>query len=281
MKPAREPILHFLALGLVLFLIYSWTNERQGLSTQRIVVDQQRIDILSAAFERIWRRPPTPEEVRTLTTNWIREEVLYREGLANALDKNDPVVRRRVAQNMEFLLTAFVPETPSDSELQAWLDANSESYRSPARFSFRQVYVSPNRDAESLGAQLAAVRRQLEAGEPPLAADATLLPYELEGKPLSEVVAVFGERFANELTALSPGEWTGPIESDYGLHLVSIDRIDASRLPSLSSIRNVVEADYEYEKTTLAQEASYRALRSKYLVEMSADPVASEKRWRP
>ena len=276
MKPAREPILHFLILGLLLFLIYSWSNERHRSSTQRIVVDQQRIDILSAGFERIWRRPPTSEELRALTTNWVREEVLYREGLANALDRNDPVVRRRVAQNMEFLLTAFVPEAPSDSELQAWLDANSENYRSPPRFSFRQVYVSPNRDAESLAATLAAVQRQLIAGDTPLAADATLLPYELNGKPLSEVAAVFGERFASELTALSPGKWTGPIESDYGLHLVSIDRIDESRPPSLSSIRNVVEADYAYAKTTLAQEASYRALRSKYQVEMAANPVVSE-----
>ena len=72
-----------------------------------------------------------------------RQEILYRKGIALGMDSNDAVIRRRVAQKMTFFVEALVDASPSDSELQAWLDANLERYRSDARYTLRQVFIDP------------------------------------------------------------------------------------------------------------------------------------------
>ena len=88
---------------------------------------------LQAQFERVWQRPPTPQELQGLVDNWVREGIFYREGLAMRRDRGDPVVRRRIGQKREFIVDGVDSAAPTPAELQAWLDAHPRDYASEAR----------------------------------------------------------------------------------------------------------------------------------------------------
>ena len=85
-------------------------------------------------------------------------------GTARARD--DPVIRRRVAQKVEFLAQELTPATPTDAELQAWLDQHAADYRVDARYSFTQVYFDPSRHGAELEADLDKAQRLLAKGRP-------------------------------------------------------------------------------------------------------------------
>lgn len=274
MKIVREPLLHFLLLGCVLVIIHGLLDEGRWSAADEIVVDQRRIDALSTQFEMVWQRPPSTDELKTLIRSWIREEVLYREGLANGLDRNDSVIRRRVAQNMELLGSAFLPGMPSDEELQSWFHANTGNYLTPTRYSFSQVYFDPDRDAADLAKRLVAARQQLRSGEKPLAADPTLLPLKVTDATVPQVTSVFGKKFATALEKITPGDWVGPVESGYGMHLVLVEQITPGGLPGLPDIQSTVEVDYRYIQSVRASDDFYRALRNRYTLKIEAGPVA-------
>ena len=109
-KLLREPLLHFLLLGALLFGVYGWLN-REGcrIRGNEIVVSRGQMRSLQAQFERVWQRAPTAEELQGLIDNWVREEIFYREGMVMGLDRDDPVVRRRIAQKVEFIVDGATP----------------------------------------------------------------------------------------------------------------------------------------------------------------------------
>jgi hypothetical protein len=100
---AREPLTHFFAIGLAIFLIYGQLNRDSATRLGVIVVDDARVAALVEGFRRTLQRPPTPSEFRGILDAWVREEVLYREGMTMRLDQDDPIVRRRIAQKMELI----------------------------------------------------------------------------------------------------------------------------------------------------------------------------------
>ena len=135
----REPLVHFLVLGGVLFALYRWQNPSGAetvLAPREIVVTTGRIANLAESFARVWQRPPTQAELDGLIEDHIREEVLYREALAIGLDRDDTIIRRRLRQKMEFISEDIAAQAePSDQELQAYLDSHSDSYRVDPRLS--------------------------------------------------------------------------------------------------------------------------------------------------
>ena len=115
----RQPLVQFLVLGVALFALYLFFGGSRGEEEKVIVVSARQIQLLSSLWERQWRRPPTPEELNGLIQSFIREEVLYREALAMGLDQDDTVVRRRLAQKIEFLAQDLMAQVmPSEAELR-------------------------------------------------------------------------------------------------------------------------------------------------------------------
>ena len=157
----REPLLHFFVLGLGLFLMYAWLQGGLLSPPDEILVSRGQVLGLQMQFERAWQRPPTEKELRSLVDNWVREEIFYREGVAMGLDRDDPIVRRRIGQKVEFIIEGMTPAVPTVQEMQAWLDAHPEKYAIEPRFSFRQVYLDPSRRGDRLEADTAdALRRR-------------------------------------------------------------------------------------------------------------------------
>lgn len=278
MRLLREPLVHFVALGALIFLLYAWL-EGPTRSVDTIVVTAATQDNLAAAFDRAWQRPPTAAELDALIAEHVREELAYREAQRMGLDRDDIVVRRRMRQKVELLADEIVAQQPpDDATLQDWYAARSADYRRPAVLSFRQIYFSA--DADPAAAEAAAtgllVRLRADAGavDPALAGDPSLLPPVSSNITEEEVAARFGREFADALVALPPGEWHGPVRSGIGLHLVRVDTRFDGRVPALEDVRPAVERDWFVEARRAALDAHYERLRRQYDVIVEPYPAA-------
>jgi hypothetical protein len=267
----REPLVHFLLGGAALFLLYSIVADEPRARQDRIVVGEERIASLAATFQRIWLRAPTRAELDGLVQDFVDEEILYREALALGLDRDDLVVRRRLRQKMEFLhLDLVEPSAPTDDELSGFLEVNADRFREPARLSFRQVFVSPEKgggDVQGRAEQQLALLRAGES-EDAGAGDRTLLPETMRNADAHEIAMAFGEGFARDLFALSGEGWQGPVASSFGLHLVQIENFTPERLPALSEIREHVERELLVERRGQARQRFLEVVRARYAVEI-------------
>ena len=265
----REPLLHFLILGALLFGLHHWLRGGSLKAADEIVLSRGQVQSLEAQFQRVRQRPPTPEESQILVESWIREEIFYREGLAMGLDRDDPIVRRRVAQKLEFITDGAAAITPTAAELQSWLDAHADEYRSEPRYTLSQIYFDAARHGEKLDRDVAAARRALAAGEAP-AGDSTLLPPGLPDATTSEVNRTFGREFADALKAMPVGAWQGPLRSGFGVHLVKLSARDEGRVATLDEVRTRVERDLANARTAEANAAHYKQLRARYTVRIDS-----------
>jgi hypothetical protein len=271
----REPLLHFFILGALLFGLYAWIHRGAAEAPGEIVVTRGLQRSLQVQFERTRQRPPTAEEAQALVDAWVRDEVLYREGLALGLDRDDSVVRRRVGQKLEFIVAEGQAAPPTTAELQAWLETHPEKYAIEARYSLQQVFFDPARHGAKLDADIAAARRALDAGKA-AAGDPTALPPALTDATVSEVQRAFGEAFVKALPALSLGRWGGPVSSTFGEHLVRLGASAAGRPATLQEARVAVERDLSYARAQEASAARFKALREKYQVRIEpADAAAA------
>lgn len=263
----REPLLHFFLLGALLFLLYGWLDRDSRRAPDEIVVDEARINSLTATFAKTWSRAPTAEDLQALIDAWVREEVLYREGIAIGFDRNDPIIRRRVAQKMTFVSDGVAPEIPDDQELQAWLDSHADDYAIPGRYTLSQVYFDPQQHGDNIESVLASAKEILDSGDQEeRPGDATMLPGEFVDVSETEIRRTLGQQFADGLTELQSGEWQGPVVSGYGLHFVRIAEHVPGRKPSLDEVRRAVERDVLNNLSDDIDDAFYQALRDRYTV---------------
>jgi len=271
----REPLLHFLLLGLALFLYYGRVAPDDD-GGKRIVVSQAQVDLLSTQFQATWSRPPTPDELNGLVESYIRDEILYREGRSLGLDQDDAVIKRRVRQKLDVMIEESIAQnSPTDADLQAYLDANPETFRKPSVVSFEQVYFGAEGDVD---AKLARARTLLQQGaDPATLGQPTLLPARQDHVPLDLVARDFGKEFADALAGLTVGEWSQPVSSGFGMHLVRLNAVQPSQAPALDAVRDVVAREWENARRKRAQAAALAELRKQYEVKIQASlpPVST------
>ena len=277
----REPLFQFLALGALLFLFFAWKGGGSGPGSKRIVVTPGLVEHLASGFAKTWQRPPTDTELKGLVDDYVKEEIATREATAMGLDRDDVIIRRRLRQKMEFLVEdAGDQAPPTDAELGAWLAKHRDSFRAEPRIAIRQVYVSMERRGASARAEAERLLARLRAAGPGAKTDAlgdpTLLPAELPSGPLSEVSRAFGSEFAAKVDSLVPGQWAGPIESPYGLHLVLVSERVAASDPPLADVRPIVEREFLAERRRAQLQALYERLLQGYTVSIEM-PKAPEK----
>jgi len=273
----REPLVHFLVLGTVLFGLYGWVRRDAPEPPQEVVVDSSRVAALRSEFERVWQRAPTPVELEGLVDNWVRDEIFYREGLALGLDRDDPVLRRRIAQKMSFMVEQLDNEPPTEEELQAWLRIHADNYRIEPAYSFRQIFIDPARHPDTLDETIERTRVALAAGaDTRSVGDSTLLPGAMANVPATEIRRTFGDNFANALAEQAPGSWMGPIVSAYGAHLVYVDAATPARTATLADVRTAVERDFEADRLKRTEESVYEQLRERYVVRIDDRSLLDE-----
>jgi PPIC-type PPIASE domain len=272
----REPLLHFFVLGALLFAFYAMLNRDVLSTTDEIVVDAARLAALRAQFERVWQRAPTPEELAGLVDSWVREEMLYREGLALGFEDDDPVVRRRVVQKVSFMFEALVDERTTDEELADWLRTHPDVYRIEPAITLRQVYLNPSRYGDDLDARVESLRAEVESDRSMDAGDTTLLPHRIDERSRSDVARSFGNGFAAAVFELPVGEWSGPVASGFGIHLVCVDAVRPPRAPALDEVREAVRRDLLAARRQRAEEAFLDGLRDRYRLVMTAALPATD-----
>ena len=261
--------MHFLALGALVFLFYNvFSDDPTNASTSRIEIDAGIIQRLQDSWEKQWNRRPTPAELDGLIENFIREEVLFREALAMGLDQDDTIIRRRLAQKMEFLSADLAMQVePTDEQLQTYLAENTARFIDPALISFRHVYFNLDKRGESARADADALRATLQAegvGDNAVFGDRFMLDSEYSRVSESEVARTFGQKFAAEVFTLETGVWTGPISSGLGLHLVYISGRTSAQLPEFGDIREKVRNEYLFEQREKVDAAVYEGLKGRY-----------------
>jgi peptidyl-prolyl cis-trans isomerase C len=268
LKIAREPLFHFLLFGALLFVIFDVAGAGGVDRDSRIVITAQDQEQLIAIWMKQWRRPPTAQEFQGLLEAHIREQVLYREAMAMGLDEGDTIIRRRLAQKMEFLAQDIGDAVePTEDELAAFLADNQDRFVFPARFTFSHVYVSRDQRGDAADGYAETTLEQLRAGADPAdLGDRFMLQSHFDRRTQSEIAQQFGSVFAERLVELEHGVWKGPVVSGYGLHLVRVEGWVEDRMPMLEEVRRKVFDEYMSRRRKEADREMYLRFRENYKI---------------
>ncbi|MGE0031993.1 MAG: peptidyl-prolyl cis-trans isomerase [Steroidobacteraceae bacterium] len=270
MKLLREPLLHFVVVGAVLFGAYAWLNRGAGEDPDRsILITEREVAWLTETWSRQWQRPPTAAEMQGLVADYLRETLLEREARALELDRDDLIVRRRLAQKMDFILadTARIVE-PTDAELHALYDGDRSRFDAPPVISFATLYFSTDKRGDRAWADardaLARLSRAGAGADSGLMGDASLLPDAMQDADQLAIAGVFGQAFAEAVIALDPGPWRGPVESAFGLHLVRITARREAQPRAFEAVRESLAVEWQRRKEAEAKRDYFRGLLDRY-----------------
>ena len=267
-KMLREPLLHFLVAGFVQIAVGE--IHRQKADPFRIVVTPEREAQLVNRYALQFGSPPDAATRAALVDHEIEEELLFRQGLALGRDRNDELVRRRIVQKMQFPLEDVTPPAePADAELRAFYSLHADRYETPARTTFSHVYFSFE---QGDGAARARASQALEAL-------ATGRAHEEElGDPFpdlshfavydsKQVTRLFGKTAMADAAFAAPiGQWAGPFESVYGLHLIHVEQRSDATHASFASVRDRVRTDYLLDAQERANRQTMERLAREFTV---------------
>lgn len=279
----REPLLHVLLIGATLFVVYYALNPKAGQrqDSNRIAITADDLAQIRLAWMAQWQRPPTADEMSNLLDGKIREEVLFREAMALGLDKDDTIVKRRLAQKMEFVMEdASALREPEDHELRRWFAQNAQRFATPSLVTFRHLYFSPDlRGARARSDAMEGLRKL--AGKPEEAPEVKGLSdpfmfqdFYAERSP-DQVAGIFGTTFAQALLRLELGKWQGPVESGLGWHLVWVESTMPGRVPNFEEVEARVKSEWSDEQRTEAKRKMFDHMKARYLIVLpEAAPAA-------
>jgi peptidyl-prolyl cis-trans isomerase C len=262
-----EPVVHFVAAGLVLFAASKVLGTDDDAHV--IVITPQREAQLASRYAMQFGASPSTTTLSQLVDLEIEEEILFRHGVALGLDRDDEIVRRRVVQKMQFLLhDVQAPPEPQDAELRAYFEQHADRYVKPPRVTFTHVYFSGDEGDDVARSRARHVLERLINGEPsdevgdPFADLYHFAAYEPE-----QVKRLFG---VTELSAAAfcvpPGRWMGPYGSGYGWHLIRVEARQESQQPRFVDVRERVRTDYLLDEQERRNIAAFDELASEYEV---------------
>jgi len=263
----REPLLHFLLIGLGLFILYGQVSPGDS-DSRRIVVSQSLVDDMVRQYRSTWNRPPTPAELNGLIDTYARDEIVYREGLSMGLDKDDAVIKRRIRQKYELIAEEGERSAPTDADLNAYLKAHPAEFVRPAVVSFDQIFFDP---ASTSPETVDAAKAVLATGtDPAKFGQPSMLPRHVANNSIDLVARDFGDDFAKRVGTAPVGQWVGPLASGFGVHLVRVSARAAPALPPLDRVRAAVAREWESDRRRRSSEADYRKARADYDVVIKA-----------
>ena len=265
MRWLREPLLHFALGGALLFAVYALLERPAPASDAKVRIGAGEMKWLATTWQRQWGREPTPGELRVLVSNLVKEELLAREAREMRLDQNDTIVRRRLAQKLEFVLqdTARLAE-PSAQELRRFYEASPDAFLTGPRVSFTQIYFRSERRSAA-----AAALPKLVGAAPADAArlgDRLQVESEFRDAEPQAVAAAFGPDFARAVFKLPPGAWHGPLESGYGVHLVRVAAAQPAQRRDFEEVRPLVLERWREQQQREAEARFFERLMAKYEV---------------
>jgi len=266
---AKEPLLQFLLIGVLIFmvthLITDWHKQQQ----QAIVVDDGLVRHLENLYNVQFGIYPDKNTLTRLVDNYIREEALYREALKLGLADQDEIVRRRLVQKMEYLLTDSEDNSQQgDHVLMAYYRKHIEDYIQPATVTFRHLYFSE--DSNDARQRAMHALQLIRAGNEQQAiseADSFPLQNNYTGLNRREAEQVFGHTdFVQKLFATASGQWVGPYQSGYGWHLLLVSQRSESMPRPFPAVKDQVLSAWQEENRKQQMDAGIRNILGHYQV---------------
>ena len=262
----HEPLFQFLSIGALLFLVYGLNNAEE--SRNEIVVDTNLINELVAKWELKRNRQPSLQELKGLVNQYIEQEVLYREALAMNLDHNDEIVKRRLAQKMEFISDALAETLqPTEEMLVTYYEEHKENYIKSPIYTMQQVYFSE----EKRGNVFEDAKSALKSENPEELGDNISLSSQYTKESALKIARDYGSAFATALDSLPIGEWTGPIYSGFGVHIIYIKEKKPAGYFTFNEVAEKVNVDYNYEESNNFRKELITSLLKNYTININLD----------
>lgn len=265
-KLLREPLVHFLGAGLLIF-VFATLWQISSPSREAIIVTKQDLVRMASVYSSEAGTAPSLVDLQGMINDHIETSVLAAEARRLGLDVGDVVVERRLAQKMRFMIDDLsqVP-TISNTKLESWFNQNISDFEIPSLFSFDHVYFrDPNDDR--IKPSLASLQNGEEWQR---RGDAFMLQRSYGDLPRSEIIRLFGTSFADGISKALPGAWFGPQDSTLGTHLIRVNRIIPSMTPEFSNIRNQVEKKWRSERQRQVNQDAIADLIRHYDVEIES-----------
>ncbi len=268
----KEPLIHFLLLGGLIFLFYN-SVAGKGSAVDEIFISRGQQENLLNTFTRTWQRPPTPQEFQGLLQDYIRQEIAYRESRNMGLDQDDIVIRRRLRQKLELLVEEVASlAPPSDEQLQVYLDDHAQEFMIDPHLSLRQIYFSTDRRGANADKDAMELLGRISTAGPEGRfedfGDPIPLPANIQDMREGEIARLFGTVFTDELKGLEAGKWSGPIASGFGIHLVFIEERVEGRVPELVEVRDAVQREWTSQRSKKSVDGLYERLAQNYTIEV-------------
>ena len=266
MRFIRDPLFVFIVVGILLFAVDS--VRQQESTDSNIVVSKNDIQRLHDQWLSQMGTAPTPGELDGLINSYIREEIFVREARKLGLERDDVIIRRRLAQKLQFVVEdRALLETPSDSALRGYFDRHKQRYEIAERLTFSHVFFSPERRDD---ANKDAIKQltSIHDGNWRELGDSFMLRRTYTQATSTEIRRDFGSRFMTSLSSLPVGTWRGPIVSGYGQHLVKLTQRNPARESSFDEAIERVRNDFNLERRNEANETELNAMRKNYRVEI-------------
>jgi hypothetical protein len=273
----REPLFHFATLAALMFAAYHWldsgrvTHDRDN----RIVVDQSELDHLKDLWKLQWKRDPAPGDIAAIIDRHLRQEVFYREALRMNLDRNDEIIKKRLAQKMEAVANdlSTLMRPPTDEQLRDYFHHHEDFFTLPKAWAFRQILYLPG---ERDGMEATLVSMRLGEAIPENRINKLSVPADWPLTSIDDLDNAFGGDFTASLDDLPVGEWSGPVRSGYGWHLVLVEKKEEPRIPDFEEIREYVAREYGYRTALETQDQVYRELLGNYEIIITAHDIPAE-----
>ncbi len=281
MKFLREPLVQFLFLGGLIYLAYGlFAPQTEEENSRKIVVNASKVQWMQDSWTKRWNRLPTQKELDGLIQQYIKETVLYKEAITMGLDKGDGIIRRRLAQKVEFLAKDLVIYTPpTEEDLKKYYEEHQDKYKPDVTYTFTQIYFDPDKRGESTLDDANKVKEKLVAQGSMMQkieglGDDYMIANYFEANTPMDIRKNFGSGFAQSLMELKAGVWHGPVLSGFGTHLVFVNEIVSPPVPPLEEIKARVLEDWISNKREELNDAFYTALKAEYTIVVEDDNVS-------
>ena len=268
-KLLKEPFLHFIVIGIALFVLYGLVNDKTS-SKNTILINDFDVSNIIAGWEMQWKRPPTEKELQHLINLKVKQEIFYQEALKMNLDHNDEIIKRRLAQKMKFLSNDIASlKEPTDEELQEYFKDHSDKYLTPYSYSLYQITFSPDKRENNYNDAVETLKQYPIASYEEMKDKGDKLPfsYFFEDVSANDLGLQLGSKFPEALLDMESNKWIGPVPSGFGYHLVYITKIQEPQLPEFKVLKMEINDDFEYDHQNEIDELIYTELKKKYKIE--------------
>jgi len=265
-KIISEPLVHFLVIAILLFIIFEQANSENE-KPNTITVSQGRIDQIKQSFLTRWNREPLAKELDNALHHYAINEMYLREARSLNMDVGDKVIDRRLRQKIDFLIEDLVTtKEATTTELMQYYQKNITKYQSLPVFSFQQVHFSVDGNKDALQQKLAHQKALITQGLDPQG-ELKLLPYQINNQNSLQINRVFGSDFSEQLRGAPLSSWYGPIESSHGVHFVLINQRTSATNKAFEVVKSTVQTDWQYDNLQLAKASFEQQLLQSYTIE--------------